>query len=135
MPIIFKYGSLKLLELSGPVQVCNGISLPFLPLPLPEENELVWNKLSVTFFRRRFKSSGIFAEDSSPLRYSLKTEVFDDIRWRFESPVILRTVVKFIVLDASAVHKKMLHIWQLDANLDGSSVCRNVSSCNPNDTS
>jgi len=29
MPIVLKSGSLKLLELSGPVQACNGIALPF----------------------------------------------------------------------------------------------------------
>ena len=29
MPIVFKSGSLKLLESSGPAQVCNGIALPF----------------------------------------------------------------------------------------------------------
>ena len=33
MPIVFKSGSLNLLEISGPVQACNGIALP-LPLPL-----------------------------------------------------------------------------------------------------
>ena len=33
MPIVFKSGSLNLLEPSGPVQACNGIALP-LPLPL-----------------------------------------------------------------------------------------------------
>jgi hypothetical protein len=32
VPIVLKSGSLKLLEPSGPVQVCNGIALP-LPLP------------------------------------------------------------------------------------------------------
>ena len=30
MPIVFKSGSLNLLELYGPVQACNGIDLPFL---------------------------------------------------------------------------------------------------------
>jgi hypothetical protein len=30
VPIVLKYGSLKLLELSGPVQAFNGIVLPFL---------------------------------------------------------------------------------------------------------
>ena len=34
MPIVFKSGSLSLLELSGPVQACMGIALP---LPLSEE--------------------------------------------------------------------------------------------------
>ena len=29
MPIVLKYGSLNLQELSEPVQVCNGIALPF----------------------------------------------------------------------------------------------------------
>jgi hypothetical protein len=29
VPIAFKSGSLNLLEASGPVQVCNGIALPF----------------------------------------------------------------------------------------------------------
>ena len=29
MPIVLKYGSLNLLEPSGPVQTCNGIALPF----------------------------------------------------------------------------------------------------------
>ena len=33
MPIVLKSSSLKLLETSGPVQVCNGIALPS-PLPL-----------------------------------------------------------------------------------------------------
>jgi hypothetical protein len=28
VPIVLKYGSLKLLEPSGPVQTCNGIPLP-----------------------------------------------------------------------------------------------------------
>ena len=32
VPIVLKSGSLNLLELSGPVQACNGIALP-LPLP------------------------------------------------------------------------------------------------------
>jgi len=32
VPIVLKYGSLNLLESSGPVQACNGIALP-LPLP------------------------------------------------------------------------------------------------------
>jgi hypothetical protein len=32
VPIVIKYGSLNLLELSGPVQACNGAVLP-LPLP------------------------------------------------------------------------------------------------------
>ena len=32
MPIVLKSGSLNLLELSGPVQACNGIALP-LPVP------------------------------------------------------------------------------------------------------
>jgi hypothetical protein len=32
MPIVLKSGSLNLLEPSGPVQACNGIALPFLPL-------------------------------------------------------------------------------------------------------
>jgi hypothetical protein len=30
VPIVLKYGSLKLLELSGPVQACNGIVLSFI---------------------------------------------------------------------------------------------------------
>jgi hypothetical protein len=34
VPIGLKYASLNLLEISGPVQTCNGIALP-LPLPLP----------------------------------------------------------------------------------------------------
>jgi len=29
MPIVFKSGSLNLLEPSGPVQACSGIALPF----------------------------------------------------------------------------------------------------------
>jgi len=29
VPIVLKYGSLNLLEPSGPVQACNGIALPF----------------------------------------------------------------------------------------------------------
>jgi hypothetical protein len=29
VPIAFKFGSLNLLEPSGPVQACNGIALPF----------------------------------------------------------------------------------------------------------
>jgi hypothetical protein len=29
VPIVLKSGSLNLLELSGPVQACNGIALPF----------------------------------------------------------------------------------------------------------
>jgi len=29
VPIVLKYGSLNLLETSGPVQACNGIALPF----------------------------------------------------------------------------------------------------------
>jgi len=29
VPIVLKYGSLSLLEPSGPVQACNGIALPF----------------------------------------------------------------------------------------------------------
>ena len=29
MPIVFKSGSLKLLQHSGPVQACNGTALPF----------------------------------------------------------------------------------------------------------
>jgi len=29
VPIVLKYGNPKLLEPSGPVQVCNGIALPF----------------------------------------------------------------------------------------------------------
>jgi hypothetical protein len=32
MPIVFKYGSLNLIEPSGPLQACDGIALP-LPLP------------------------------------------------------------------------------------------------------
>ena len=32
MPIVLKSGSLSLLEHSGPVQACNWIALPFLPL-------------------------------------------------------------------------------------------------------
>ena len=32
MPSVLKCGSLNLLEPSGPVQACNGIALPFLPL-------------------------------------------------------------------------------------------------------
>ena len=36
MPIVLKFGSLNLLEPSGPVQTCNGIALPLLlSLPLP----------------------------------------------------------------------------------------------------
>ena len=30
MPIVLKFGSLNLLERSGPVQACNGIALPFI---------------------------------------------------------------------------------------------------------
>jgi hypothetical protein len=30
--IVLKFGSLKLLELSGPVEACNGIALPFTEL-------------------------------------------------------------------------------------------------------
>ena len=30
VPIVLKSGSLNLLELSGPVQACNGIALPFI---------------------------------------------------------------------------------------------------------
>jgi len=30
MPILLKYGSLNLLEPSGPVQACNGIAFPFI---------------------------------------------------------------------------------------------------------
>jgi len=48
--------------------------------------------------------------------------------------MLLRSVVKIIVPDVLAVHKEMLHIWQLDSNCDGASLCRNVGSCNPNDT-
>jgi hypothetical protein len=33
VPIVLKSGSLKLLDLSGPVKGCNGIALP---LPLPD---------------------------------------------------------------------------------------------------
>ena len=36
MPTVLKYGSLNLLEPSGPVQACNVIALP-LPLPLRVE--------------------------------------------------------------------------------------------------
>jgi len=32
MPVVFKSGSLILLEPSGPVQACNGIALPYSPL-------------------------------------------------------------------------------------------------------
>ena len=31
VPIVLKFGSLNLLEPSGPVQDCNGIALPLLP--------------------------------------------------------------------------------------------------------
>ena len=30
VPIVLKSGSLKLLEPSGPVQICNGIAVPFI---------------------------------------------------------------------------------------------------------
>jgi len=32
VPIVLKSGRLKLLELSGPVQACNGMALPFTAL-------------------------------------------------------------------------------------------------------
>jgi hypothetical protein len=33
VPIVYKSGSLNLLEPSGPVQACNGITLPFYNIP------------------------------------------------------------------------------------------------------
>jgi len=40
MPIVLKSGSLNLLELSGPVQACNGIALP-LPLCIRKTGRLL----------------------------------------------------------------------------------------------
>jgi hypothetical protein len=38
VPTVSKYGSLNLLEPSGPVQACNGIALPLPPLRQPSVN-------------------------------------------------------------------------------------------------
>jgi hypothetical protein len=46
--IVLKSGSLNLLELSGPVQACNGIALPAplsLPLPLPLQSYVIVSPL------------------------------------------------------------------------------------------
>ena len=47
MPIVFKSGSLSLLEPSGPVQACNGIALP---LPLPFLHRIVDKKIGVIVY-------------------------------------------------------------------------------------
>jgi hypothetical protein len=46
VPIVLKYGSLNLLELSGPVKACNGIALPLLATPLILREELMFARLS-----------------------------------------------------------------------------------------
>ena len=42
VPIVLKYGSLNLLEPSGPVQACNGIALPFLDYVLTFPGKTSW---------------------------------------------------------------------------------------------
>ena len=42
VPTVLKSGSLNLLEPSGPVQACNGISLPFPPPPELGEFAVMW---------------------------------------------------------------------------------------------
>ena len=43
MPFVLKSGNFNLLEPSGPVQACNGITLPLpLPLPLPVQAMNAW---------------------------------------------------------------------------------------------
>jgi len=43
MPIVFKSGSLNLLETSGPVQACNGIPLPLPYMPKEVYKQVAYN--------------------------------------------------------------------------------------------
>ena len=42
---VLKYGSLNLLEPSGPVQACNGFALPSSPMPLDTQPDYVFGQL------------------------------------------------------------------------------------------
>jgi hypothetical protein len=52
VPIIFKYGSLNLLEPYGPVQDCNGIALP-LPLPFTFKISYTFSERNITNWVRQ----------------------------------------------------------------------------------
>ena len=83
VPIVFKSGSLNLLEPSGPVQACNGIALPLQGesrTPCMKRENLVKNLSNCVRFPRRSKLLGTGSNsvncDPWPLYYStcLKTK-------------------------------------------------------------
>ena len=57
MPIVLKSGSLKLLEPSGPVQVCNGIALPLHRCYVADARNLMEYDISTEAFRLMLRTS------------------------------------------------------------------------------
>jgi len=72
VPIVLKFGSRNFLEPLGPVQSCNGISLPFYCMgwvinvtiwPLyPQESSVGYGRLEITCYTNLYKNLSIFSK-------------------------------------------------------------------------